>query len=362
MSPRAQSPSSARPWGAILLIACVGCDAAPRAAETPDPGAGGALGAGGVGLDGNSEALCGDGAPAASLACKAGYAGDGVTCLPQPSCQGLPADCGTPASDDCCASASVMGGGFMMGEPAVSLVTVATFALDKYEVTVGRFRKFVEAYAGPPADGAGAHPLIAESGWQSPAWDGAIAGSSAELELAVQCESTYQTWATSGANDRLPMNCVSWYEALAFCAWDGGRLPTEAEWEYAAAGGADQRRYPWGANLPSAKIVVFDCEGDGSEAGDCAFADILPVGSKPGGAGKYGQLDLGGSMWESVLDWYASYPRERSDCASITQGSYRVVRGGHWNGIASYLPVAIRNYYPPAHHSFKVGFRCARTP
>src|SRR4029079_6159203 len=127
-------------------------------------------------------------------------------------------------------------------------------------------------------------PLIAGSGWQS-AWDANLA---ADLKIAVKCSAMYQTWTdVPGGNENKPMNCINWYEAFAFCAWDGGRLPTEAEWNYVAAGGNAQRQYPWGSAMTErTQHGGYDCTGDGSPAGTCALTDIFKVGSKPAGDGK----------------------------------------------------------------------------
>jgi formylglycine-generating enzyme required for sulfatase activity len=258
----------------------------------------------------------------------------------------------------------------MGGATGSTNATISTFLLDKFEVTVGRFRKFQAAYTGHPENGAGAHPLVVGSGWRSPEWDGLVAADASVLATAVQCNASYQTWKTSGANDRLPIDCVNWYEAFAFCAWDGGRLPTEAEWEYAAAAGDEERRFPWGTPAPddtlgTAAYANYDCMGDGSAPAKCAPADILAVGSKPLGIGKYGQLDLGGSIWEWTLDMYAtSLPATCDNCANLIPGAYlfRVMRGGSWLNTAAYLPATYRLNVAPDDHSRNVGIRCARNP
>ncbi|MFH0902030.1 MAG: SUMF1/EgtB/PvdO family nonheme iron enzyme [Pseudomonadota bacterium] len=247
--------------------------------------------------------------------------------------------------------------------------TVSDFLLDRFEITVGRFRRFVEAGMGtkanPPAAGAGAHPLIAGSGWDA-AWNTNLPADTAALKTAVKCSSTYQTWTdTAGANESLPQNCLNWYDLFAFCAWDGGRLPTEAEWNYAAAGGSEQRTYPWGSAAPDGTYAVYHCMGDGSAAGSCAFTDILVVGSRSSkGDARWGQSDLAGSMWEWTLDWYNStYPTPCVDCANLVPAIYRSIRGGSFDYLGvDYLASSYRSYYTPAPRGSSFGGRCARTP
>lgn len=300
-----------------------------------------------------------------TCACNAGYAGDGKSCTPR-SCAALVAGCGLATNDDCCASPNVPGGGFTMGTATVG--KVATFELDKYEVTVGRFKAFVNAYTGPPAKDAGAHPLIAQSGWQT-AWNGAIAVNKAALTTAISsCEANYQTWNAPGTNDFLPMNCVSWYEAFAFCAWDGGRLPSDLEWQYALKGGSENRTYAWGnAPVPTNKqdsteaYADYNCLAAGTTG--CTFADILRVGSRPMGAGKFGQMDLGGSMYEWMLDLYEDpLPATCDNCANLSTGTVRVEHGGAWNDAGNRMTATFRVADDPTTRSVTQGFRCARQP
>jgi formylglycine-generating enzyme required for sulfatase activity len=285
-------------------------------------------------------------------------------------------------TEDCCASNVVPGGTFSRSYDGVSsgytdasyTATVSELRLDVYEVTVGRFRAFVEAGKGtqgsPPAAGAGAHPLIGGSGWQS-GWDGELEASAAALMSAVKCSATYETWTDgAGGNERRPMNCLSWYDAFAFCAWDGGRLATEAEWNYAAAGGSEQRVYPWSVPASATSIdctrASYGCGSNtcGDGAAGCGLGDLIGVGTKPGGNGRWGQSDLGGNVWEWVLDWYeAPYPSTQcNNCANLSIASYRVLRGGDFGNDASDLLASRRGYYDPSYRYGVVGARCARTP
>lgn len=251
--------------------------------------------------------------------------------------------------------------------------TVASFALDKYEVTVGRFRKFVTDYdawhtANPvnPTSNAGAHPIAANTGWgQSWAAVAADLPTNADALIAsLKCNATSQTWTDSpgtAITEAYPLNCMSWYEAFAFCIWDGGRLPTEAEWEYAAAGGAQNRLYPWGNAAPdAARANSYDSDQSSK----------IVVGSKlTSGSGYYGHADLAGSMWEWAFDWYdgtyygtTSAPAVCNNCANQAVGSHRILRGGGWYDGANYLRAAFRNAFTPATRGHFIGFRCARTP
>src|SRR5262249_30558262 len=138
------------------------------------------------------------------------------------------------------------------------VATLRDFRLDRYEVTVGRFRRFIAAQGAfsnsPPTAGAGAQPWIANSGWD-PSWAANLMPGGPALISVLTCDLAYQTWTDlPGPNESKPINCVTWYEAMAFCAWDGGFLPTEAEWNYAAAGGSEQRAYPW--SIPAGSVAI----------------------------------------------------------------------------------------------------------
>jgi formylglycine-generating enzyme required for sulfatase activity len=273
-----------------------------------------------------------------------------------------------PCSDDL----PVPGGSFVMGSPeGVGFAneqpsrpaTVAPFYLDKYEVTVGRFRRFLNSFNGDGfAEGTGAHPLIAGSGWQS-MWSGQ--GSEGFAMSVAECGGPWTD--TPGASEARPISCVTWYQAFAFCVWEGKRLPTEAEWEFAAVGGDEQRTFPWGAALPSPALAVFGCSYDGLLG--CSDADLPVAGSVSAGAGRFGQLDLAGSVWEWTLDVYAPYPTMPCDnCANLDTmvDDGRAFRGGNYvyddPTQASDLRGAARLGFDAKFPDPTRGFRCARTP
>jgi formylglycine-generating enzyme required for sulfatase activity len=302
--------------------------------------------------------------------------------VPGPGCAALPMTCGSSGHESCCSSPAVPGGTYFRSYDTADgeysdmrfAATVSGFRLDKFEVTVGRFRAFVNAGMGTqisaPAAGAGAHAQIPGSGWDA-TWNTFLAENSAALAAAVRCDPTFETWTDmSGANESRPMNCLTWYEAMAFCAWDGGFLPTEAEWNLAAAGGDEQRAYPWSA--PPASPLILDsshasysdatgCGGDGVPA--CTRADLTPVGTKSLGDGRWGQSDLAGNVYEWTLDMYAAtYTNPCEDCAVLTGSSARVIRGGSLVTVAVGLRAASRVASMSTRRDYAVGARCARAP
>ena len=299
------------------------------------------------------------------------------------SCQGLADTCGPNGNEDCCDSLPVIGGAYYRSyDPAGDAdsgnqsfpAMVSSFRLDKYEVTVARFRAFVIAGKGtqqdPPGSGDGAHAKIQSSGWD-PSWNTSLAVDQPALVADVSCDATLETWTDNpGPNETRPMNCITWYEAMAFCAWDGGFLPTEAEWNYAAAGGGDsqgQRSYPW-SNPPGSLMYdgmhasYYDggCIGDGMPA--CAVTDLVRVGTKPAGNGRWGQADLAGNVREWVLDWYGGYVNPCSDCALISSALSRVQRGGSFDNYPNILRAGFRGAHDPKIRDGFSGVRCARSP
>lgn len=169
-----------------------------------------------------------------------------------------------------------------------------------------------------------------------------------------------------------PINCVTWEMASLYCKAQGKRLPTEAEWEYAARG-PDGRVYPWGDAEPTAKHLNAcgsECVAWGKQhnrpleplyALDDGYPTTAPVGKFEEGRSRFGPYDVVGNVWEWVADWDGQYgPEEKRDPTGPSTGARRVIRGGAWNGsFASWLRPSFRYAQDPAATSHGIGFRCA---
>ena len=218
----------------------------------------------------------------------------------------------------------VPAGEFTMGsdegdddEQPVHRVVLDSFYLDTFEVTNGRFAKFVAAIQSEPPWGF------------------------ADQETPV-------------VDAEQPVRWVTWLEATGYCLWAGKRLPTEAEWEKAARG-PEGRLYPWGNDPPTAAHAVF-----GLKEGD---ETVSPVGDHPLGRSPSGVQDLAGNLYEWVSDWYdedfyAQTPRHNPRGPGA--GTTKVQRGGSYINSPYRLRAAFRTKADPTEHDPHVGFRCAQ--
>jgi formylglycine-generating enzyme required for sulfatase activity len=222
----------------------------------------------------------------------------------------------------------VPAGEFTMGsdkgdddEAPVHRVYVDTFYLDKFEVTNGRFAKFVEAIQSEPPWG-------------------------------FSDKDTPVTHA-----DR-PVRWVSWMDAMGYCLWAGKRLPTEAEWEKAARG-TDGRVYPWGNEVPTPAHAVFGLKEGGDET-------VSPIGNRDKGKSAYGAHDLAGNLYEWVMDWYAEdFYTNFAKSPAINprgpiEGTAKVQRGGSYINNPYRLRSSFRTKGDPTEQDPNVGFRCAQ--
>jgi len=367
---------------ALILALLAGCGdhTSGRGGGAGAPGLDASAGSTGAVMDASVEAGPADASPESGADAQPHCA---------PGGPGL-SDCGA-AHESCCTSLPVTGGTYTRtyasdadggATDGTDPATVSSFRLDKFDVTVGRFRQFVAALNGGwrPDPGAGKHTHLngglglanngADGGYE-PGWVASDDGNLAPTDTNLATCLPFNTWTDApGTQETLPIDCVNWWEAYAFCIWDGGFLPSEAEWEYAAAGGGEQRKYPWGSTDPGAgnQYAIY---GDG--VGDCYYpsgalapctgvSNIAPVGTTTLGAGRFGQLDLAGNMWQWNLDWHDTAYAPCTDCTNTVPTDSRVFRGGLFQYLELYLSPTSRLYGPPSVRNLYVGFRCARTP
>jgi sulfatase modifying factor 1 len=331
-------------------------------------------------------------------------------------CGGVAGDENAQGADDCCKTVAVPGGSFNQFNDPDFPATVSPFMLDEFEVTAGRFRAWVEATNGnlrasAPAAGAGAHPKIPNSGWRSE-WTALLPASRTEVDQMLGPEKCQEganlddygslTWFTSyvdgkvkstgnatiiaantkDALDGKSVNCVPWVVMFAFCVWDGGRLPTNAEWSYVAQGGSEQRDYPWGS-FAASDMVNIDARTDlslvpkwdpgspflvaslydpslGPNKFDPSYyvhtwggkfrltrdnaLHIAPVGRRVKGDGKWGHADMSGGMYEWMLDEGPIRPGTCTDCADVD-----------WPAPTAFDPNAVENIPTTFLHKWYAG-------
>jgi gamma-glutamyl hercynylcysteine S-oxide synthase len=226
-------------------------------------------------------------------------------------------------------------------------VDLPAFEIDRSPVTNGDYLRFVTD------SGYERRELWTDEGW---AWRGEA---QATRPLFWTDDGRERRFDRTGPIDRvLPVMHVSWFEADAYARWAGKRLPTEAEWEKAAAWGpgfTTPRRYPWGDEPPTAERANLD---------QLAFGP-LPVGALPAGASAYGVLGLIGDAWEWTASDFGGYPgfrahpyREYSEV--FFGGGFKALRGGSWATRPSVARNTFRNWDFPQRRQIFAGFRCAR--
>ncbi len=161
---------------------------------------------------------------------------------------------------------------------------------------------------------------------------------------------------------------MNWYESYAFCIWDGGFLPSDAEWAYVAAGGGGvdgQLEYPWGSASPGAgtEYAIYECNYGPSHCTGNDGSNLAPVGTAALGAARWGQLDMEGELMEWIFDGSGTFAA-CTDCALLAATSFgRVVRGNHFFGYAINLQSSDDDSSgTPDQRVYFYGFRCARAP
>jgi formylglycine-generating enzyme len=254
--------------------------------------------------------------------------------------------------------ARIPAGEFVMGAPDAGQderpahrVHVSEFLIGRFPVTADDYARFVRA-TGHPVPTISTLPLVASGSGRDRTF----------TELAASY--VWHDAAPPAGRGSHPIVLVRYEDALAYCRWLSEeldrlvRLPTEAEWEKAARGGAEGRRYPWGDEIDPSRCNFLVDRSLKWQRG------TRPAGTYPPNA--YGLYDMAGNVWEWVSDWYAAdyYTQDAArDPRGPASGALRIVRGGSWvNDDADMLRVAYRHSVPPDTYSYSIGFRIVCAP
>ncbi|MBN1152925.1 MAG: SUMF1/EgtB/PvdO family nonheme iron enzyme [Dehalococcoidia bacterium] len=222
---------------------------------------------------------------------------------------------------------------------------------------------------------AGEFLMGSESGYQNEGPEHMVTLDAFWLDQTEVTMAQFQRCVEAGACDRLsyadddrfngasqPVVGVYWDQAVAYCEWVGGRLPTEAEWEYAARGPEGQR-YPWGEGIDGTRLNFCDrnCGESWADATeDDGYGFTAPVGSYPAGVSWVGALDMAGNVWEYAGDYFGTYPSGRQiNPKGPESGVLRVLRGGSWQGRGELATGTARVSDAPVPRLDTIGFRCA---
>lgn len=222
-------------------------------------------------------------------------------------------------------------------------VQFSAFYLDKYEVTNAQYRQFL-AHLEKTKDPSFDHP-----------------------DQPTDHDHLQHYLNDEMKADNQPATGLSWFDAYAFCKWAGKRLPTEAEWEYAARGpGEAYRKYPWGNEAPDAEgIWRANLRPEQGWSAD-GFRYTAPVGSFPDGVSPFGLMDMAGNAEEWVSDWLdANYYRQTQgaeDPQGPKDGHNKVIKGGSFGTDPVHIRIATRLYGAPWVKSEMQGCRCAKDP